>query len=135
MATAETGALTGQTVADVMLSKPKTLAASASVGEARAALENQSVQMVLLVDGETFAGAITEIPADSAADAPARDFVNGAAETISPDVPAAEALERIQHNEHRRIVVLAADGTTLAGLLCLNARRTNFCATTTRAKD
>jgi CBS domain-containing protein len=130
----DTSDLMGQTVADVMLGDPKTLPASASVGQVRGLLDSQSVQMVLLVDGETFAGAITEIPLDAATDTPARDFVNPAAETISLDLPATVAMERIQENRHRRIVVLAADGTTLAGLLCLNARRTHFCATSTRPK-
>ena len=124
--------LMGQTVADVMLSDPKTLPASASVGEVRGLLENSSVQMVLLVDGERFAGAVTELPVDAAADGPAREFVNPTAETIALDAPAAAAWERLLDNPHRRIVVLADDGRTLAGLVCLNARRTNFCATSTR---
>ena len=45
-----------QVVADLMLRNPKTLSVDAPVSEVRAILENPSVQMVLLTDGQRFAG-------------------------------------------------------------------------------
>lgn len=39
----------------------------------------------------------------------------------------AEAKRRLGELGSRRLVVLAADGGTLEGLLCLNTARTAFC--------
>src|SRR6185436_17545759 len=61
-------------VADLMLRDPKTLPVDAPVSEVRAILENPSVQMVLLTDGATFAGAVTDVPADASPEMRALDF-------------------------------------------------------------
>ena len=115
-----------QVVADVMLRNPKTLAVDARVSDARAILENPSVQMVLLADGDTFAGAITDLPADAASEERALDFADPAPETIGPDEPVSTAFTRAAANPHRRLVVLDDEGRLL-GLLCLNGTRTRFC--------
>jgi hypothetical protein len=38
-----------------------------------------------------------------------------------------EAMRMLDDHDERRLVVLADDGQTLAGLLCLDKRRAGFC--------
>jgi CBS domain-containing protein len=115
------------TVAEVMLRHPKTLAADATVAEARTALESQSTHMLLLVDGERFRGAVTAIPADADPDEPALGFVDPSALLVTEDTPVSTALARLEHRPSGRLVVL--DGERLAGLVCLAKDGVTFCGT------
>ena len=103
-----------------MLRDPKTLTAEASVGEVRELLANPKVQMVLLVDGPAFMGAVRQLP-DGASPRAGTD-----AEVISPDASDDEAFERTAASPNRRVIVLDENGGLL-GLLCLNQSRTGFC--------
>jgi CBS-domain-containing membrane protein len=114
------------TAADLMLARPKTLTAAASVAEVREQLDNPKVQMVLLADGGTFKGAVTQIPADASPRDRAVNYLDADAETISPRAPADEAFERASASPTRRLIVLD-DAGNLLGLLCLNKNRTSFC--------
>ena len=116
----------GQVVSDLMLRNPKTLPSDAPVSEVRAILENPSVQMVLLTDGQMFAGAVTDVPAGAPPEQRALDFADREPDTIGPDEPASAALARTAANPHRRVVVVD-DQARLLGLLCLNETRTRFC--------
>jgi CBS domain-containing protein len=116
----------GQVVKDLMLTNPKTLPVDAPVSEVRAILQNPSVQMVLLTDGQTFAGAITNLPPDAPPKRLALEFADPEPDTIGPDEPASTALARTAANPHRRVVVVG-DDASLLGLLCLDASRTRFC--------
>lgn len=118
-------------VADVMLSKPKTVPSSATVGEVREQLANASVQMVLIADGDQFRGAVTELPADAADDAAALDFADTEPDSLSPSATADEAFARTAAHPNRRVVVLDDDGT-LVGLVCLDETRTRFCGRKSR---
>ena len=113
------------TVADVMLRHPKTLAADATVSEAREALESQSTHMLLLVDGERFRGAVTAIPADADPDESALGFVDRSAPIVTEDTPVSAALARLEHRPSGRLVVL--DGQLLVGLVCLAKDGVTFC--------
>ena len=113
------------TVADVMLRKPKTLPADVTVADARSAFENQSVQMLLLVDGDRFRGAVTAIPADAGPDEPVVDFVDLSAPVVSEDMSVSDALARLEHRRSGRLVVL--DGEELVGLVCLAKDGVTFC--------
>ncbi|HEX4526674.1 MAG TPA: CBS domain-containing protein [Gaiellaceae bacterium] len=113
-------------VADVMLRDPKTLPGDARVADVRAALANPKVQMVLLADGPTFRGAVTELPPDASASAPALEFAEPSPDTIGPTESAATAYALTAKNPKLRVVVLDENGR-LVGLLCLNATRTHFC--------
>lgn len=115
------------TVADVMLRQPKTLAAGATVAEARQALESQSTHMLLLVDGDRFRGAVTAIPADADPGDPALTFVDSSAPVVTEDTPVSAALARLEHRPSGRLVVL--DGDRLAGLVCLAKDGVTFCGT------
>ena len=118
----------GAVVADVMLRDPKTLPASATVGQVRELLERRSVQMVLLADAGVFAGAVTELPAGVSDDEPAADFADPSPSSLGPNESAATAFELTARIPHRRVVVLD-EQRNLLGLLCLNATRTRFCGT------
>jgi len=116
---------TGQTVADVMIRRPKTLAADVTVAEARTALEHASVKMLLLVDGSRFYGAVTTIPDDAEDDAAAIGFADESPPTATKDMPVSTALERLGRRPSGRMVVL--DGEDLAGLVCLTTDGMGFC--------
>lgn len=116
------------TAADLMLRNPKTLAATATVADVREQFENPKVQMVLLVDGRAFAGAVTAIPAGAAPTDLAQCYRDEEPETIAPDASAEEAFERATASPNRRVIVLD-DDNNLLGLLCLKANRTGFCQT------
>jgi CBS domain-containing protein len=117
-------------VADVMLRRPKTLPATATVADVRALFANPKVMTALLVDGAAFAGVLdredlTEAAAD---DEPARDHARTDVPRVDPGTSVPEARAWLDEHEERRLVVMDADGVTLRGLLCLNRRRTGFCS-------
>jgi CBS domain-containing protein len=116
----------GRVVADLMLRNPKTLGLDTRVEDVRRMLENPSVQMVLLTDGQRFAGSISELPEDADPDAPAVGYADTDPQTISPDADADTAFARTAAAPSRRLVVLDQD-RTLVGLLCLNQAHTGFC--------
>ena len=91
------------TIGDVMVRSPKTLPADVTVADARKAFENASVKMLLLVEGDRFRGAVT----------------------ATADMPASEALTRLDHKPNGRMIVL--DEERLAGLVCLTSDGERFC--------
>jgi len=109
-----------------MLRAPKTLAADATVAEVREQFENPKVQMVLLVDGEKFAGAVTAIPVGAAPTDLAHGYRDENPETIEPEASAEDAFARATASPNRRVIVLDDEGNLL-GLLCLKQDRTGFC--------
>jgi CBS domain-containing protein len=121
----------GERVSDVMLRDPKTLPWDATVEDVRAVLANPSVQMVLLADGRTFRGAVSELPDNASPESPAHQFADPSPQTISPTESAAVAFELTARNPLRRVVVLD-DENTLLGLLCLDQTRTRFCGVPSR---
>ena len=120
---------TDRTVADVAVHRPKTLAAAATVGTARAELEDEHVHMLLLTRDGLLLG--TLVRADLAGPArdsePALRYAALAGRTIGPTVRAAEALRLLVGRDERRRAVVDDDGRLL-GLLCLKRRGTGFCS-------
>ena len=108
-----------------MLQRPKTLPVDVTVAEARNAFSNQSVHMLLLVDGTRFSGAVTTIPDDADPDEPAVRFADESAPIVSEDMPVAEALQRLEHKPGGRLVVLQDE--RLVGLVCLTRDGMGFC--------
>jgi len=117
-------------VRDVMVHRPKTLPADATVGDLRRQFENPRVQTALLADGGRFAGAIApaELPDTAEAAEPARAYARADVPTLAPDATMAEALALLDQRGDFRLVVV--EGGTLAGLLCLDRRGTTFCTFT-----
>jgi hypothetical protein len=112
--------------AELMLDRPKTQPADATVAAVREQLADPKMQMVLLAEGSRFRGAVTAIPADAAGDEAALAYADPEPDTIGPDAPADVAFERTAASPNRRVIVLDDDGNLL-GLLCLDATRTRFC--------
>jgi predicted transcriptional regulator len=119
----------GQTVAEVMIKRPKTVAAGASVSDARQVFANPRVQVCPLVaDDGRVVGELTResIPASADDGAPATQFSSGMPDMIAPGDSMADAMRRLEQLDSERLTVVDADGH-LAGLLCLNRRNGQFC--------
>ena len=117
------------TVADVMLSRPKTLAAAATVAEVRRLFENETLRTVLLVEGDSFVGTIErpDLPEAATGSEPARAYASTTAERITPGQLVAEVMPTIQASREGRVAVVGEDGTTLRGMLCLRKTYDAFC--------
>jgi CBS domain-containing protein len=117
-------------VREIMVSRPKTLPADATVADVRRLFENQSVRTALLVDGPRFAGALEreDVPDAAAAEEPATHYVRDEVATIGPEQSAHEAASTMASLGTRRLVVLDADGVTLRGLVCLTTDLESFCS-------
>jgi CBS domain-containing protein len=116
-------------VGDVMIANPKTMSATASVGDVRGVFEKKTVRTVLLVDGETFRGAIERdaLPAGAADDEPALRFAETEPLSTTPETPMREVLPLLDGRAEPRLIVLDDDGVTLRGLLCADSGGTGFC--------
>jgi CBS domain-containing protein len=116
------------TVREVMLRHPKTLPADASLAQARAALSNDHVHLVLLTEGQRLVGTLTRTdlpPTGTVAPALAWSTLTG--RTVSPDTPATAVNGVLLGQGVRRLAVVDADGSLL-GLICHKQRRTGFCS-------
>src|SRR5215217_5228117 len=82
---------TSERVADVMLARPKTVPATATVGEIRAMFANDRLISALLVDGEAFAGLLDreDLPADAPDSGPARRYARTDVARVNPETPVA----------------------------------------------
>jgi CBS domain-containing protein len=120
------------TVGEVMVRRPKTLPADATVADARKALENLSVKLLLLVDGSQFRGALSEVPTTADPDEAAIAYADDNPQTGTEDLSVAAALERLDHRPSGRLVVLG-EHQELLGLVCLTADGKNFCGTPSAA--
>jgi CBS domain-containing protein len=119
-----------RTVADVMMTRPKTLRADATVADARVVFTNPKVQTcpILGDDGRLLGDlARDQVPGAEADDEPARLHADDDPPTIAPGAPMQEALDRLRELETERLCVVDAD-RRLLGLLCLNGRHNAFCA-------
>ena len=116
-------------VSDVMVSRPKTVPADATVAELRALFGNSHVVNALLVRGTEFAGSLDrdDLPVAAADDELATDYATLEVPAATPGEPMVAVLERLDALDIRRLVVLDQDGTTLRGLLCLGRDRSGFC--------
>ena len=87
-----------------MVRRPKTLPADVTVADARKAFKNSSVKMLLLVDGDRFRGAVTAIPAEADPEELALTFVDESSVTVTADMPASEALARLDNKPNGRMI-------------------------------
>lgn len=120
---------TGALVRDVMLRRPKTMPAETSVEEARAALANDHVHLVLLTDGSTLVGTLarTDLPPGGPGSGPALPWSTLRDRTVPATAPADAVPAILAARGLRRLAVVDDDGTLL-GLICLKRRRTGFCS-------
>jgi CBS domain-containing protein len=116
-------------VGDVMIPNPKTLVASALVGDVRSVFEKKNVRTVLLAEDGVFRGAIERdgLPATATDDDPALRFADAEPLSTTPGTPMRDALALLDGRGEPRLVVLDEDGVTLRGLLCADTAGTGFC--------
>ena len=119
----------GMLVGEVMIANPKTLPASALVGDVRSVFEKRTVRTVLLAEDRVFRGAIERdgIPGTAADDEPALRFADAEPLSTTPGTPMRDVLALLDGRDEPRLVVLDDDGLTLRGLLCADTAGTGFC--------
>ena len=120
-------------VSDVMLRHPKVLDAQATLDEARAALTDDHVHMVLLTEGSTLVGTLvrTDLPhpiqRSDQGSGPALPWSTLRDRTV-PSATSADTVNKLLIERGlRRLAVIDHDGTLL-GLMCLKRSRTGFCS-------
>lgn len=115
-------------VMDVMLMCPKTLPANVSVEQARAALDNDHVHMVLLTRGATLVGTLlrTDLPPKGTV-GPAVWWSTLVERTVAPEESSASVRLVLVERGLRRAAVVDAEGTLL-GLMCLKHHYQGFCS-------
>lgn len=119
----------GPPVTGVMIREPRTLPSDVTVGAVRSAFEDDHVVMVLLTDNGRLEGTLVrdDLPAGTAAAAPALRLSDLTGRTVGPTATAASVLRQLLHDGRRRLAVVDEEGRLL-GLVCLNRRRTGFCS-------
>ena len=119
------------TVADAMITIPKTLEVGASVADARLALADEHVHMLLLTGNGVLHGALVreDLTADLDPRSSALALATLDGRTSSPDRPLAEAAAMMDRSGARRLAVIDREGNLL-GLLCLNRTRQRYCTET-----
>ncbi len=117
-----------RTAADVMLRRPKTMAADTSIAEVRAALDDDHQHMVLLTDGARLVGTVTpsDLPGPES-DGAAAQWARLEGRTVAPEVPAAD-IEQVLVDQGRRRIAVVDGEYSLLGLLCLKQRGRGFCS-------
>jgi len=120
--------LAGRTAGDVITVRGKELAADATVAAARALFESRSVQLIPLLAGAAYAGAVSRDDLDGADDG---DLVSAHARSRPPVTTTStlltDALATLDADGGRRLVVLGEDRTTYVGLICLHRDRQRLC--------
>ncbi len=106
----------------------KELAATATVGEARALFESSSVQLVPVLDGGAYLGAVARDDIADADDAePITEYATSQPPIATASTPVAAAIDSLTQDGGRRLVVLGDDSSTYIGLVCLTRDRTRLC--------
>ena len=126
---ADVSELRDRTAREVITVRGKELAAAATVADARRLFGSGSVQIVPVLDGDAYVGAVTRDDVEGAGDADpiTAHATRDAAPLVLSSTPLVEALESLGDEGGRRIVVLADDGSTYVGLICLNRDRRRLC--------
>ncbi len=116
------------TVADAMLTVPTTLGVEISLADARRALVDTHVHMLLLTRGGILHGTLVrdDLLPELDPRRPAVTLARLTGRTITPDRPLAEARRLLDRSMARRLAV-TDDAGQLLGLLCLNRTRQRYC--------
>lgn len=117
-----------RTVADAMIAIPKTLGVEISLADARHALCDTHVHMLLLTRNGILHGTLVrqDLRCELDPRRPAVTLATLAGRTVSPDRPLEEATSIMEGSMARRLAVTDRAGRLL-GLLCLNRTRQRYC--------
>ena len=116
-------------ISAAITTRGKELSSAATVGDARAVLENGSVQLVPVLSGATYLGAVSRdvLGADLDPSTPVAGLVAPLVPTALASSPGADAFAELDRAGATRLVVLADDGVTYRGLVCLTSDRERAC--------
>jgi CBS domain-containing protein len=118
----------GPLVRDAMLRAPDTLPPTVTVQEARPLLESPRMRLLLVADGEGYAGAVSREALGNERDGSTTlgELASSHRTTVGPDEPLERALELLDREGSERLPVVADDGR-LIGLVCFNRQKSHFC--------
>lgn len=113
------------------MQRGKALSALDDVAGARRLFENPAVQVIPVLDGTRYDGALTR---EALRGAGGEVSVGALCESLLPtataDTPTEEALALLDASGATRLVVLGTDGSTYVGLVCLRSDRDRVCVDT-----
>ncbi|PVZ10932.1 hypothetical protein C8D89_104145 [Actinomycetospora cinnamomea] len=122
--------VSGRSVADAMLARPKVGTADLTVAGARAELADDHVHAVLLVDAGVLVAVVERADLADAPDTdPARRYGRLGDRVVRPGEDLLETWRAMVATHRRRLAVVDAQGVLL-GLLCLKRSGRGFCAQT-----
>jgi predicted transcriptional regulator len=125
---ASIGEVADRPVSSVITVRGKELAATDTVAAARALFANSSVQVVPVLDGAMYTGAVAPEDIEGAGE---DELISGYATARFPTARAStrteDALATLAESEGRRLVVLGEDGSTYVGLVCLSRDHAGLC--------
>ena len=121
--------LTGVPIADVVTGRGKELVVGDEVSSARRLFENPSVQVIPVLDGVNYVGAIDRAAVHTEIDdgAPIGSLARDILPTCRAGTPAPVALAALDESGASRLVVLDDHDASYLGLVCLRSDRRRLC--------
>ncbi|HVG67044.1 MAG TPA: CBS domain-containing protein, partial [Gaiellales bacterium] len=102
--------------------------ADATVGDARRLFGSSSVQLIPVLDGTAYLGAVARDDIGEAGDGePITGFTRSNPPTATASTPAGKALRALEGDGGRRLVVLGDDGASYVGLVCVTRDGARLC--------
>lgn len=115
-------------VGSVITVRGKELAVGATVADARELFGSSSVQLIPVLDGQAYTGAVSRDDiAEAGDDEPITRYAVSTPPTATTSTSVGEALPVLDAAGGRRLVVLGDDGSTYAGLVCVTRDRSRLC--------
>lgn len=117
------------TVGSAVVTRPKTLPESASIGNVRRLLSDDHVHLALIVEDGRLLTAIDrdDLPPDLPDDTPAREHGHLGGRTLPPHALLEPTLDLMRESGRGRVAVVDGRGM-LIGLLCLKRSGNGFCS-------
>jgi CBS domain-containing protein len=120
--------LIDRTAGEVVTVRGKELPSDATVAQGRAIFASGSVRLIPLLDGRAYAGAVGREDLEGVADdAAIADHATAQPPTAAASDRVGDVVAGLGEDAGRRVVVLADDGRTYVGLMCLDRDRARLC--------
>ncbi len=116
-------------IAAAITTRGKELSIDDTVADARRLLAAHAVRVVPVLDGAAYVGAVDRdaIGADAPPSAALGPFASPLLPTAAASTRVTEALATLDRDGGKRLVVLADDGVSYVGLVCLRGDRDRLC--------
>ena len=125
----EVADLIDRPVSTAITVRGKELTVAATVADARALFASSSVQVIPVLEGNAYLGAVLreDLPPEAGDDEPIACYATARPPTATASTRLSDALAALDLDGGRRLVVLADDNTTYLGLVCLRSDRQHLC--------